>query len=191
MPSGASARFTAYGAGSTSSRFVRSLSMAQTSHPLHRRPDRNGPVRRILRSPFFKGRGAGPLTGDLRRRSSRCSPPRCATMAPARGPAALPYERNSPMKVGRNDPCHCGSGLKYKKCHLAKDEAAHAAELAAQRAAAAPVDEAAPEGEPAADAPAPSAAAARAAAPARTPNATVRAKAQAMRQPGAARRRAV
>nr|MBA3958843.1 SEC-C domain-containing protein [Chloroflexota bacterium] len=20
-------------------------------------------------------------------------------------------------KVGRNDPCHCGSGLKFKKCH--------------------------------------------------------------------------
>ena len=31
------------------------------------------------------------------------------------------------MKVGRNDPCHCGSGLKYKKCHLPKDDAAHAA----------------------------------------------------------------
>jgi len=22
-------------------------------------------------------------------------------------------------KVGRNDPCHCGSGVKYKKCCLA------------------------------------------------------------------------
>src|SRR5260370_1348998 len=27
-------------------------------------------------------------------------------------------------KAGRNDPCHCGSGNKYKKCCLAKDEAA-------------------------------------------------------------------
>lgn len=27
------------------------------------------------------------------------------------------------MKIGRNDPCHCGSGKKYKQCHLAKDEA--------------------------------------------------------------------
>jgi tetratricopeptide (TPR) repeat protein len=26
-------------------------------------------------------------------------------------------------KPGRNDPCHCGSGNKYKKCCLAKDEA--------------------------------------------------------------------
>ena len=24
------------------------------------------------------------------------------------------------MKVGRNDPCPCGSGLKLKKCHLGK-----------------------------------------------------------------------
>ena len=27
-------------------------------------------------------------------------------------------------KPGRNDPCHCGSGNTYKKCCLAKDEAA-------------------------------------------------------------------
>jgi hypothetical protein len=27
------------------------------------------------------------------------------------------------MSVGRNDPCPCGSGLKYKKCHLAIEEA--------------------------------------------------------------------
>jgi hypothetical protein len=25
--------------------------------------------------------------------------------------------------LGRNDPCHCGSGKKYKKCHEAQDEA--------------------------------------------------------------------
>jgi uncharacterized protein YecA (UPF0149 family) len=26
------------------------------------------------------------------------------------------FQRNQP-KVGRNDPCPCGSGKKYKKCH--------------------------------------------------------------------------
>jgi hypothetical protein len=41
------------------------------------------------------------------------------------------------MKPGRNDPCHCGSGQKYKKCHLATDNAARSAELAAAAAAAA------------------------------------------------------
>lgn len=35
------------------------------------------------------------------------------------------------MKLGRNDPCHCGSGKKYKKCHEAADAAKESAELAA------------------------------------------------------------
>jgi hypothetical protein len=39
------------------------------------------------------------------------------------------------MKIGRNDPCHCGSGKKYKKCCSAKDDAARSAELAAEAAA--------------------------------------------------------
>jgi tetratricopeptide (TPR) repeat protein len=34
-------------------------------------------------------------------------------------------------KTGRNDPCPCGSGNKYKKCCLAKDEAAERERLAA------------------------------------------------------------
>jgi SEC-C motif len=41
------------------------------------------------------------------------------------------------MKIGRNDPCHCGSGQKYKKCHLPTDDAARSAELAAAAAVAA------------------------------------------------------
>jgi uncharacterized protein YecA (UPF0149 family) len=31
----------------------------------------------------------------------------------------LPIERNEPI-IGRNDPCPCGSGKKYKKCCLMK-----------------------------------------------------------------------
>ena len=27
-----------------------------------------------------------------------------------------------PTEIGRNDPCWCGSGKKYKKCHLKSDE---------------------------------------------------------------------
>jgi hypothetical protein len=33
----------------------------------------------------------------------------------------VPFVRSEP-KLGRNDPCWCGSGKKYKKCHLAADE---------------------------------------------------------------------
>jgi hypothetical protein len=38
------------------------------------------------------------------------------------------------MKADRNDPCPCGSGKKYKKCHMAQDEAEHLARLAALKA---------------------------------------------------------
>jgi tetratricopeptide (TPR) repeat protein len=40
-------------------------------------------------------------------------------------------------KIGRNDPCPCGTGKKYKHCCRDKDEAAERTALAAARAAAA------------------------------------------------------
>jgi preprotein translocase subunit SecA len=39
------------------------------------------------------------------------------------GATTAPVKRDRP-KVGRNDPCPCGSGKKYKKCHGKDDEAA-------------------------------------------------------------------
>jgi hypothetical protein len=55
----------------------------------------------------------------------------------------------TPHDLGRNDPCHCGSGKKYKRCCLGKDEEAERearaeaqaeaqAETAAKAAAASP-----------------------------------------------------
>jgi len=42
-------------------------------------------------------------------------------------------------RPGRNDPCHCGSGRKYKQCCLDKDEAAvRAARAKTAEAAGAP-----------------------------------------------------
>ena len=35
--------------------------------------------------------------------------------------AASPAQRALP-KLGRNDPCHCGSGRKYKRCHMREDQ---------------------------------------------------------------------
>jgi len=32
------------------------------------------------------------------------------------GPKPQTYVRESP-RLGRNDPCHCGSGKKFKRCH--------------------------------------------------------------------------
>ena len=32
-------------------------------------------------------------------------------------------------KIGRNDPCPCGSGKKYKNCHLGKDQEAPSSKI--------------------------------------------------------------
>ncbi|MGD0040509.1 MAG: SEC-C metal-binding domain-containing protein, partial [Isosphaeraceae bacterium] len=39
---------------------------------------------------------------------------------PARVQPIEPFRYTAP-KIGRNDPCWCGSGKKYKRCHLGKD----------------------------------------------------------------------
>ena len=57
---------------------------------------------------------------------------RAGRRANRRGPQAAPAEakpeplRRAKPKVGRNDPCWCGSGKKYKHCHLREDQAAGA-----------------------------------------------------------------
>ncbi len=40
-----------------------------------------------------------------------------ARMAGGGEAMAAPTQHRSGEKVGRNDPCPCGSGKKYKKCH--------------------------------------------------------------------------
>jgi hypothetical protein len=51
--------------------------------------------------------------------------------------------------LGRNDPCHCGSGRKYKQCCLDKDEAeARAARAAVVAEAPAPAASEKPRKEP-------------------------------------------
>ena len=37
-------------------------------------------------------------------------------LLPDEGESHIPYVRED-VKVGRNDPCPCGSGKKYKQCH--------------------------------------------------------------------------
>jgi hypothetical protein len=49
-----------------------------------------------------------------------------------------------PDHPGRNDVCPCGSGKKYKKCHLEQDDAARAAASTATAA----VAQAAPSAKP-------------------------------------------
>jgi SEC-C motif domain protein len=40
-----------------------------------------------------------------------------------RTPSQKPIKLDGP-KIGRNDPCHCGSGKKFKKCHGVAESAA-------------------------------------------------------------------
>jgi len=40
-----------------------------------------------------------------------------ARMAGGSAAAAAPVQRTTGQQIGRNDPCFCGSGKKYKKCH--------------------------------------------------------------------------
>jgi preprotein translocase subunit SecA len=42
--------------------------------------------------------------------------------APGQAPAKPKTVRRKAPKLGRNDPCHCGSGKKYKQCCLEKDQ---------------------------------------------------------------------
>ncbi len=50
-------------------------------------------------------------------RPSREPPSPRAETAPPRRPSRRRSSRTSTDKIGRNDPCWCGSGKKYKKCH--------------------------------------------------------------------------
>jgi preprotein translocase subunit SecA len=63
-------------------------------------------------SPAFAGVGRGASS------SATATPPRPARVGGDDAPVRT-VRRDEP-KVGRNDPCPCGSGKKYKKCHGAQ-----------------------------------------------------------------------
>ena len=46
-------------------------------------------------------------------------------------PSFLPMAKTAMAKPGRNDPCPCGSGKKYKRCCLEKDQEAECTAFAA------------------------------------------------------------
>jgi preprotein translocase subunit SecA len=61
-----------------------------------------------------------PATGTAAPAIGRSSMPSVAQLRPNRGDAAVATRTAGPavsQKIGRNDPCYCGSGKKYKKCH--------------------------------------------------------------------------
>ncbi len=66
------------------------------------------------------------MTAWSRTQEMRGEAPGAGERAPgSRRTVASPSPRPAPVprtptgeKIGRNDPCYCGSGKKYKKCHL-------------------------------------------------------------------------
>jgi preprotein translocase subunit SecA len=66
-----------------------------------------GPARRPVEA--VSGVGVNPM--------ARVSNPRPSDMVTNRGEANRPQLAAVAQEVGRNDPCPCGSGKKYKKCH--------------------------------------------------------------------------
>ena len=83
---------------------------APVRQPAPRRPPAltlSGPSQSPAPSPFGAIRGGGSA-------SAVADPPRPARTG---GDDTIKQVKREEPKVGRNDPCPCGSGKKYKKCH--------------------------------------------------------------------------
>ena len=59
---------------------------------------------------------------EARLEARRAKQQKLMTRGPAKKEAQKPQTvKRQGTKVGRNDPCPCGSGKKYKKCHGVSD----------------------------------------------------------------------
>jgi hypothetical protein len=86
-----------------------------------RRPPTRRPPTLILNDPGASQQGA---FGGGRGSAAAVAEPEANPFAPARpkparvgGDDTVKTVKREEPKVGRNDPCPCGSGKKYKKCH--------------------------------------------------------------------------
>jgi preprotein translocase subunit SecA len=84
------------------------------------KPEDFAPKRPALPTPPQAARSASPVQLQARPSAIQLQPGNGNGQQPSAAPqAAAPAQDNKP---GRNDPCYCGSGKKYKKCHLESDE---------------------------------------------------------------------
>src|SRR5438309_19973 len=91
--------------------------------------DRHGPARfqrphigrapLIMNSPSSESATASVFGAPRSAATATQAPPRASGPQPARvgGDDIVKTVRREEPKVGRNEPCPCGSGKKYKKCH--------------------------------------------------------------------------
>jgi preprotein translocase subunit SecA len=93
---------------------------------------------RVARSVFLLPRAlaAQPVRQPLRathRAATRPSAPSPKGQTISQTHPGQPTDARPDCELGRNDPCWCGSGKKYKHCHMRKDEQARRARAAAAR----------------------------------------------------------
>jgi preprotein translocase subunit SecA len=85
------------------------------------RPSLDGPSSEAVTVPREDKRAAQSTFVDLTRNIQRQKDREMQTLLTASGGGASAKTGEGPVirgeKVGRNDPCPCGSGKKYKKCH--------------------------------------------------------------------------
>lgn len=68
----------------------------------------------------IEGLGGGLTEGQWRKHAKAVQVARRSRRGPSASDASRPAAQKA--RPGRNDPCWCGSGRKYKKCHLRIDE---------------------------------------------------------------------
>ena len=95
-----------------------SMEEGQPEAPVAVRAPRTAPRRSAPSSMMMNNPGATPVPAFAGSRSSQATA-QAQTPTPARtgGDDVVKTVRREEPKVGRNDPCPCGSGKKYKKCH--------------------------------------------------------------------------
>jgi preprotein translocase subunit SecA len=78
------------------------------------RPTPRKPSQMTLNAPSAQSSPFGAIRGSSSAASAVAEPPRPARSG---GDDVVRQVKRDLPKVGRNDPCPCGSGKKYKKCH--------------------------------------------------------------------------
>ncbi len=101
----------------TREEFVQRLFRVQLAPEAMREIDRPAPPRRIVATHAEPTTFGGAVKGGEEAEPAR---------GPARPATGTAVPARSAPRVGRNDPCPCGSGKKYKKCHMPIDEGVQA-----------------------------------------------------------------
>ena len=100
------------------------VSMIMRVEPVQAQPAPQAPAQAATRAPQ-QGAPSGTLPPLPQRRAPRTIETHGASPSASGGDggaaSSTPIVRAGP-RVGRNDPCPCGSGKKYKKCHLPVEE---------------------------------------------------------------------